>query len=124
MYFFGELHSEQMEKDRERDREEMEEQFMERLQSVKDEFAQELTNATQELEAKHKRMLGTIPVPQKPLSNPKSMRRRPSQQRLPLNFDQISETQLEHFVAEKEGLLQAAESKHRIKLQDLESQIR
>lgn len=115
-----------MNADREREREEMEEQFRERLQSVKDEFARELVESAQEVEAKYKRLLGTIPVSKKPPSNPKSMQRRrgSQQQRFPFNFDQISESQLEQFVAEKEDLIQTAETQHRHKIKGMEDRIR
>lgn len=125
-----------MEKDRERDREEMEEQFRERLQSVKDEFARELVESALEVEAKYKRIIGTIPVSKKkhPKShtnhhNPqsthtvpsKSMQRRwGTQEPLPLNFDDISETQIEQFVAEKEE----AETQHKHKIKTMEERMR
>lgn len=52
-YFLAKLEDE-----REEERKEMERQFSERLQSVSDEFAQELYNNTEELELKHKKALG------------------------------------------------------------------
>lgn len=115
-----------MEADRQREREEMEEQFRERLQSVKDEFAHELVESSREVEAKYKRLLGTIPVSKKPPPNPKSMQRRrgSQQQRFPFNFEQISESQLEQFIAEKEEVIQTAETRHRHKIKDMENQIR
>lgn len=121
-----------MEKDREREREEMEEQFRERLQSVKDEFARELVESTQEVEEKYKRIIGTIPKNTKKSkyhthSTPtKSMQmnRRGSKERLPLNFDDISETQIEQFVAEKEEQLQDAETRHRHKIKTMEEELR
>lgn len=127
-----------MERDRERDREEMEEQFRERLQSVKDEFARELVESAQEVEAKYKRMIGTIPVSRKgthththnpqstthPNPAPKNrMQRRWSTQQ-GFNFDDISETQIERFVAEKEEMLQTAETRHKHKIKTMEEQMR
>lgn len=127
-----------MERDRERDREEMEEQFRERLQSVKDEFARELVESAQEVEAKYKRMIGTIPVSKKgthththnpqstthPNPAPKNrMQRRWSTQQ-GFNFDDISETQIERFVAEKEEMLQTAETRHKHKIKTMEEQMR
>lgn len=133
-----------MEKDREQEREDMEEQFRERLQSVKDEFARELVDATQEVEEKYKRIIGRIPVSKKNKSkyshtqsthtntHAKSMQKRwgsgatqdaqPHQS--PLNFDDISENQIEQFVAEKEEQLQAAETRHRHKIQVMEEEMR
>ncbi|GAB0095643.1 hypothetical protein DMENIID0001_110480 [Sergentomyia squamirostris] len=46
-----------LEEEREEERRDMERQFSERLQSVSDEFAQELYNNTEELEMKHKKAL-------------------------------------------------------------------
>lgn len=122
-----------MEKDRETDREEMEKQFRERLQSVKDEFAHELVESTKEVEEKYKRLLGRIPVsknkhrhPYTTTHNPpKSMSRRwGAAQQQPLNFDEISETQIDSFIAEKEEMLQEAETRHRHKIKTLEEQMR
>lgn len=112
----------------------MEEQFRERLQSVKDEFARELVESTQEVEEKYKRLLGTIPVSKKKrpqthtthTNPPKSMHKRwgTSSARTPFNFDDISESRIEQFVAEKEELLQEAETQHRHRLKTMEEQMR
>lgn len=42
------------------DREEMEEHFRTRLQQVKEEFANEITDATDTLKAKHKKEIGEL----------------------------------------------------------------
>lgn len=114
----------------------MEEKFRERLESVKDEFARELVESTQEVEEKYKRLLGRIPVSKKnskryPSSTPytptKSMQKRrgsSAQETLPFNFDEISETQIDQFVAEKEELLQEAETQHKFKIKAMENQMR
>lgn len=114
----------------------MEEQFRERLQSVKDEFARELVESTQEVEEKYKRLLGTIPVSKNKSKRPqthtthtnptKSMQKRwgIAPARMPLNFDDISESRIEQFVAEKEELLHEAETQHKHRIKTMEEQMR
>lgn len=119
----------------------MEEQFRDRLQSVKDEFARELVESTQEVEEKYKRIIGTIPVSKNPKHRKAPQHTPPSHtahqrrwgtgassqakhQQLPFNFDDISETQIERFVADKEEQLQTAETRHRHKIQTMEEEMR
>lgn len=49
-----------MREDNERERQEMEERFRERLMHVTDEFAAELTNNKEELQARHKKKMGKL----------------------------------------------------------------
>lgn len=88
----------------------MEQKFTERLHQVKEEFAVEITMATQELKEKHKKDIGKL------TSN--------STRNIRGKLGSFTDKQIEKLVAEKEEAVHTLESQVRIQVKDAENQIR
>lgn len=99
-----------MRDDNERERQEMEERFRERLMHVTDEFAAELTNNKEELQARHKKKMGKV------LSK--------FCMRFQTNPTKFTEQQFDKLMAEKEEAIQDLERKHKRQLIDAETKLR
>lgn len=104
---------ESMRSENESERQRMEEIFRERLFQVSQEFATELTNNNEELEARHKKKIGNTQTFDK--------HTRIFKNKILFEF---SEQQFEKLMSEKEEIIQNLERQHNRKIIDSETKLR